>query len=123
MDRTEISNADLLLEIRASRSELKGAIDAAETRLLLKLEEASRRIRHLEKENESLKKSVDYFDRAARANNLIISGLHVADGESVSVAVVERLGQLLGLQLALADLNNAYFVGKPPLRLIKVEFV
>lgn len=123
MSHSEVSNAELLREIKASRGELKGAIDASETRLLLKLEEATRKIRDLEKENENLRKSVDYFNRAARANNLIIRGLSIADGESVPVAVVEKLGQLLGLGLTLADLNNAYMIGTAPQRMVKVEFI
>lgn len=123
MDNVEVSNSELLQEIRASRSDLKGVIDAAETRLLLKLEEASRKIRQLEEENKDLRRSVDHLQKAARAKNLIVRGLQVADGESVVTAVVERLGGLLGVELALADLNNAYLIGVPPHRLIKVEFI
>lgn len=119
----EITNADILEEIRANRRELRSVIDAAEARLSLRLEESNRRVQQLEEENERLRNRVEYLDRTSRASNVIITGLQVPEGSNVPTFVVGELSRLMGIKLCLADLSNAYLIGRSDRKLVKVEFV
>lgn len=120
----EITNADIFQEIKTSRAELRAAITASESRLLLQLESSNRRILQLETENKVLEKRLQYFDRFTRANNIIIRGLTLPEKVEVPRFVVGELNNLLGVQLDLRELNNAYTVGKySTSAVVKVEFI
>lgn len=120
----EVSNADILQEIKNSKTELRSAIVASESRLLLKLEEANRRILQLEGENKILNKRLQYFERQSRANNIVIRGLTLPDTVEIPDFVISELERLLGIKLSLTDLNDAFVIGRrSPQSLIKVEFI
>lgn len=109
MHNDEISIQNLYEEILNNRSELKHVIEACEARILLKLEEANRKITHLEEENACLKKQVEFLDRENRRNNIALFGLKKPQNSTINENYVcEELNRLLGTNLRESDICNIF---------------
>lgn len=109
-------------EIIKNRREIKSAIEASESKLLLKIEELNHRVTNLEIENSNLTNKIEALEVVTKKNNIIIFGLENSEESSPS-SVCRELKNLLDVEVHVSDLNNAYRLrtqGKNPL---KVEFV
>lgn len=105
----DINLQDIYEEILKNRSEIKNIIEASETRLLLKLEEANHKINNLEKENEQLKNKIEYLERENRRNNVAIFGLHQNKESSLDeTGICNQLNSILGTNLKETDIANLY---------------
>ncbi|KAK9892797.1 hypothetical protein WA026_021989 [Henosepilachna vigintioctopunctata] len=71
----EITLDKFYREIDESRNDLKGAIEASETTLLLKLESLNQKTQKLERENKILKEKIEALEKQNIKNNLVIFGL------------------------------------------------
>ncbi|KAJ8969377.1 hypothetical protein NQ317_000722 [Molorchus minor] len=93
---TDITNQQIFEEIIKNRNEIKNKVDACETRLLLKIEEVTSRLKEVEAENLNLKKG--------------------------SRDTKEKLKQKQYIDIHESDLNNFYKLGNSPSSPIKIEF-
>ncbi|KAG5873479.1 hypothetical protein JTB14_032531 [Gonioctena quinquepunctata] len=108
-------------EVSRNRKEIKSAIEATETRLLMKVEELKEKVNHLEEENETSKSKVETSERYSKKNNIIIFGLN--NRENTANTLSEKLNTLLEIDVRVPDFNNIYHLNnteKPP---VKVEFL
>lgn len=109
-------------EIVRNRKEIKSAIEASETRLLLKIEELKQKVSSLEIENKILKNKTEILDRNSRKNNIIIFGLKDSEGNTAN-KISKKIGELLGVDVKETDINNFYRLDKSAKPPIKVEFL
>lgn len=109
-------------EITRNRKEIKSAIEASESKLLLKIEELNHRINQLESENSTLSEKVEVLEKITKKNNIIVYGLENLEDISPT-SICRQLKNLLDVQISEADFNNIYRLktqGKKPL---KIEFI
>ncbi|KAK9871655.1 hypothetical protein WA026_014103 [Henosepilachna vigintioctopunctata] len=107
----EISLDKLYQEIVESRNDLKGAIDASETSLLLKLESLNQKTQKLERENKILKEKIEALEKQNIKNNLVIFGLPIKHDEVTAQSSFR------------SDINDVYTLGKGINEPIKVELL
>lgn len=109
-------------EIIKNRKEIKSAIEASESKLLLKIEELNHRVNNLEAENAVLNDKIEALEITTRKNNIIIFGLE--DSEEVSPSgICKNLKKLLNVDVHTSDLNNLYKLRTQGRNPLKVEFV
>lgn len=98
-------------EIQKNKEELKNAIKASETRLLLTHENLKTKVHDLEKENFSLRNKVEFLEKGSKENNIVIFGIDL--DEEVSVEhVLQELNNRLEIDITYKDINNIYRLGK-----------
>lgn len=113
MRNDEISLQNLYDEILNNRTEIRNIIEASEARLLLKLEEANRKILHLEEENLNLKNKVEFLDREIRRNNIAVFGLNKLQNSEINENFIcKELNRVLGTNLRESDICNIFPLGK-----------
>lgn len=109
MPLEDVSLENIYDEILKNRTEIKSIIEASETRLLLKLEEAHHKIINLESENTFLKNKIESLDRENRKNNIAIFGLLQPKESTLNEEnLCNQLNTLLGLNLRETDIANLY---------------
>ncbi|KAG5898232.1 hypothetical protein JTB14_005608 [Gonioctena quinquepunctata] len=90
-----------------NRKEIKSAIDASESKLLLKIEEINHRVNNLEIEYTILNNKIEALEITTKKDNIIIFGLE--DSEEVSpTTVCKYIKKLLDVDVHISDLNNLY---------------
>ncbi|KAK9892151.1 hypothetical protein WA026_018354 [Henosepilachna vigintioctopunctata] len=119
----EITLDKLYREIVESRNDLKGAIEASETTLLLKLESLNQKTQKLERENKILKEKIEALEKQNIKNNLVIFGLPNKHDEVTAQSVVQEINRLLQIELSESDINDVYSLGKGINKPIKVELL
>lgn len=69
----------------------------------------------LEDDNTELKRKVERLERRNRKNNLVIFGFphNSLRAEELAGSVITELKRLLGLDVELRDIDNAYYIGNP----------
>ncbi|KAK9881889.1 hypothetical protein WA026_018085 [Henosepilachna vigintioctopunctata] len=117
----EITLDKLYREIVESRNDLKGAIEASETTLLLKLESLNQKTQKLERENKILKEKIEALEKQNIKNNLVIFGLPNKHDEVTAQSVVQEINRLLQIELSESDINDVYSLGKGINKPIKRE--
>ncbi|KAG5889785.1 hypothetical protein JTB14_004528 [Gonioctena quinquepunctata] len=105
-------------EIIKNKREIKFAIGASESKLLLKIEELNHRVVNLEIENNK----IEALKITTEKNNIIIFGLE--DSEEVSPSTVcKDIKKLLDVEVHISDLNISYKLRTQGRNLLKVELV
>lgn len=118
------ATADVVLEeVRRMTRELKSFIEAVETRISNKVEEISKRITSLEKENLLVLDKLEELDRKGRENSVIIFGLKHPKQIIPIDFITGELKKVVGVDVKDTDLNNYYPLGKTDSCPIKVDFV
>lgn len=113
----------ILEEIKQIKLELKSVIEAAEVRITLKVEEISRRINKLEKDNNFTAGKLEELERKTKENNIIIFGLKHPKQNIPIDFIITELKNIIGIDIQETDLNNVYPLGKTDSCPIKIEFV
>ncbi|KAK9871779.1 hypothetical protein WA026_014234 [Henosepilachna vigintioctopunctata] len=103
----EITLDKLYREIVESRNDLKGAIEASDTTLLLKLESLNQKSQKLERENKILKEKIEALEKQNNQKQ----------------SVVQEINPLLQIELSESDINDAYTLWKGINKPIKVELL
>lgn len=107
MESKDINIQTVYEEVLKNRSEIRNFIEAVETRLLIKLEEANRRVTNLETENSLLRKQIEQLDRENRKNNLAIFGLNQhKDTQINETFICKELNSYLGVSVKESDIAN-----------------
>lgn len=83
MRNDEISLQNLYEGILNNRTEIRNLIEASEARLLMKLEEANRKILKLEV-NLNLKNKAESLDRVISRNNVAVFGLEKPQNSAIN---------------------------------------
>lgn len=119
----ELENAVEVLrgEIVKSRRDIKSAIEASETKLLLKIEELNHKVKELEQENTILVDRIETLEVRSKKNNIIIFGLESSES-LCPVSLCRELHGLLDVEIQVSELNNIYKI-KAKENPIKVEFI
>lgn len=99
-------------EIKKTRTELKHYIEASEIRILMKIEEINERVKTLERENEGLKKKVEYLERDIKRNSILIYGLDLEEDYTID-HVCTKIGNILEIQLSSLDINDFTILNIP----------
>lgn len=118
-----ISINELLLEIKKNRIEIKNAIEATETRLLLKIEDLRNKNVELERENHNLKKEIELIKRNEKKNAIIIFGLENKKEHLEIEKVCDILQSLVDIKIIPSEINNFYTLGKTESSPLKIDFV
>lgn len=123
MSENEIKNEfnKLFEEIKKNKTDLKHFIEASEIRILLKIEEINERVKTLEKENEGLKKKVEYMERDIKKNSILIYGLDLEEDYTVD-HVCTKLRNILEIPLSSLDIND-YSILNIPKHPLKINFI
>lgn len=121
-EETEITPKTLLDEIIKSRNELRNIIDAAETRLLLKIEELNFKIRNLEQENGELREENEKLKRANKKNAIVIFGIN-NDDELCMEFICSKLKDLLQVEVLPEHISDFYPLGNEKTSPLKIVFV
>lgn len=109
-------------EITRNRTEIKAAIEASESRLLLKIEELNHRVNKLETENNFLTNKIETLEITSKKNNIIIFGLQTSEDLS-PLTVCKELNTRLDVEVQVSDLNNIYRLKTQGRKPLKVEFI
>lgn len=113
MSTDNINIQNVYDEVVRNRSEIRSFIEASESRLLLKIEEANQKILNLENENHHLKKQIEYLDRENRRNNLAIFGLNKPVNTDIDEDFIcGELNKFLDIGLKTSDIANILPIGK-----------
>lgn len=118
-----ISFDDLLLEIKKNRTEIKNAIEASETRLLLTIEDLRNKNVELERENNNLKKEIELIRRNEKKNSIIIFGLENKKEDLEIERVCNSLQTLVDIKIDPSEINNFYTLGRTESSPLKIDFV
>lgn len=127
MGESDLSNKDLLVKIneliisqcRSIREDIRKENDE----LKAKLEDFTVVTSGIENRYNILESRCRRAEKFQRKNNIIIFGLQVPDGVSLLKEVVQKLTQLLGIELTESDINNLYRLKNDTTPTIKIEFV
>lgn len=118
----KITLKELMKEIVNGKTELKNFMEAIEVRLYLLLEEQKNKITKLQNENSELRAKIEILERNQKKNNIVVFGLKLKQKERLLESTHQKLNSLLGIQLSLSDISNAYFLGNPEAKCpLKVE--
>lgn len=120
---TEANINQLLLdEIIKNRNEIKNTIETSEARLTQKIEEDKNRLIRLEKENLILKEEIEILKRNNKKNNIIIFGIRHQRTSLTIKFLIQKLKELLGVDLNEFDISDFYTLGNTEESPIKIEF-
>lgn len=123
---SEVTLETILAEIERSKIELtrefKSAIEASETRILLKFEDLRSRVTNLEKENLHLRSKIEYLERDRKKNNVVIFGLKL-ETDITLTSICRELSKLLDITLKENDVNDVFSLGHSNKCPIKVELI
>lgn len=122
MTGVELTNIQLRDEIVKGNEDVKSFLRALEVKLSLKIEEISHRLNKAEKENDELKRRVEYLERERRRNGIIIFGLERHTAIVGVQDIVEFIGNSLKVKLVEGDINSLFTLGRNKNSPIKVEF-
>ncbi|KAG5876062.1 hypothetical protein JTB14_004421 [Gonioctena quinquepunctata] len=100
-------------EIIKNRKEIKSAIEASESKLLLKIAELNHRVNNLEAENTILNNKIEALEITTKKNYIIIFGLEDS-GEVSPSTFCKDIKKLLDVDVHISDLNNLYRSRNPP---------
>lgn len=110
-------------EIKNKNEELKQEIKIENKKVLDKLEEHNARINTLTKSFENVEIRCLALDRTLRKNNILIFGLKVPSSGNLLNFTLNKLNELLGVELQESDINNIYQLKSEAIAPIKIEFV
>ncbi|CAG9760012.1 unnamed protein product [Ceutorhynchus assimilis] len=115
-----LSNKDQLEEIKkliiASSNDLSSKIEKVNDDLIKENHVLKHKIKTLEDKNQDLELKINILEIKARKNNLIIYGLPnktELKGENLVRWVVDKLKNLLEVDLNANEINNTYYLGRP----------
>ena len=110
----EPTNADLADLIRSQTSEVRGAMDSLEARVLERMELLETRNAELLRQNEELRRELDLLksrqEEAAaysRRNNVIVTGVPVTRNEDF-LKIGRQLGELAGVEVLDRDIDAGH---------------
>lgn len=110
--------------INTTKFDIKEEITKAVSDLTSKIEETHKKITELEKENKTLKKSLEEAHKQIKKNNLIIFGLEESEDEDVYETVVKFIKEKLKVQVNKSEINHIYkFGNREKIRPTVVKFV
>lgn len=109
-------------EIRESKEELKNEIIKENQKVLDQLQQHKEAISDLETKYRSLELRLNSFDKQYRKNSIIIHGLEVKC-ENLTQFVLNKLNNLLDLNISASNINNVFQLKGGNIKPIKVEFV
>lgn len=90
---------------------------------MLKLEELNSKIKTLETENTQLKATIEKIDKAQRKKNLVVFGLNSKESTKPIDFTCKTLKQLLGIEISCHDISDAYWLGTPSHKILKIELI
>lgn len=117
----EETTKKILEEIKVSKNELKSALEASETRLLLKIEDQKENIKELENENLLLKQKIEYLEQKSKRNNLVIFGLNKKRAELDVETVCKEIKRLVEVELNHSEISDFYQLGNKQSAPLKIE--
>lgn len=119
----EITIQQIYDEIIKNRGEIKNKIESSEKKLLLIVEEFTKKLKEVETENLLLKEQIENISRENKKNNIIIFGLTQKNTDVTGKYICQKLKDLLAVDLNESDLNDFYSLGKNINSPIKVELI
>lgn len=130
VEKQDLSNNDLFnkllgaikCENEKSTLDIKKHIREENTKLMSLLSEHKEKISELESKCEKLEKRILDIERRSRKNNIIIFGIAIDNQKKIASAVLDRLNQLLEIDISERELNDIFPLknnNNPP---IKIEF-
>lgn len=131
MTESQLSNNDLYIKLieaikcenEKSKNEIKEHIEQENIKLLGSIKEQREKISELENKYESLWKRTLDLERRSRKNNVIVLGLTVNAQVNVTSLVLEKLSNLLEINITERDLSDVFPLNNSSNPPIKLEFV
>lgn len=131
MTESQLSNNDLYIKLieaikcenEKSKNEIKEHIEQENIKLLGSIKEQREKISELENKYESLWKRTLDLERRSRKNNVIVLGLTVNAQVNVTSLVLEKLSNLLEINITESDLSDVFPLNNSSNPPIKLEFV
>lgn len=124
----DISNHIQLEKIKEildnNKAELKCLIQNLSLELTEKINQAVDDVNTLRNQNAALEERVQKLEKHFRKNNIVVYGVQAQeDQRNLPAWIVSLLNDLLGLNLAVGDINNVYFIGdnQKPKRPLMIE--
>lgn len=129
---TDLSNSELLQKLSqliektsdTIKKEIKDEIQEINHSLLLKIENQEKKRRELEDHFLRLQAGHERLEKGSRRNNIIVFGVDVTDRRAdLAEFVLDKIGNLLELNLNLSDVNDVYRIKTTKGFIIKIEFL
>lgn len=112
----------LLDEIVITRKDLRNAIEASESRLLLEIESVNLKIRKLETENKDLKNKIEKLKRNQKKNGIVIHGIKIHKELTIEF-ICSQIKSLLQVDVTPNQISDFYTLGQNETSPIKIELV
>uniref|UniRef100_A0A6P7FW84 Uncharacterized protein LOC114334785 n=1 Tax=Diabrotica virgifera virgifera TaxID=50390 RepID=A0A6P7FW84_DIAVI len=114
---------EVLNEIKRNRVEIKNAIEAAETRLMVEIADLKNKNYKLEEENKRLIQEVEQVNRHNNKNSIVIFGLHITGNQLTVKDICAHILSLVEIETKPSDINNFYTLGKKPNSPLRIDLV
>lgn len=112
----------ILKALKEQTEELKDDIQQIKSQISKEASITREKINEIEINQNKLKDNILHLERTTRKNNIIIFGLEIEEQDLVS-SVINKLNELLEVNLCENDINDIYKLNKKKIAPIKVEFV
>lgn len=112
----------ILQALKAQTDDLKNDIQQINIQISREAALTREKISTIESNQSKLENNILHLERVARKNNIIIFGLEIEERDLVS-SVIDKLNDLLEINLCENDINDIYKLNKQKIAPIKIEFV
>lgn len=127
----EISNSELLTRILSHikseseriREELKDEIQKMNGKLIEKIDTCFKNVNELENKLKTLEYRCVNFERYTRKNNILIFGLNIPERVDQIEWVLNRIKELIGVDVTANEINNIFPIKVGNKKPIKIEFI
>lgn len=121
-ENENITLGELLKEIQRNRSEIKNAIEALDSRLLLETEYLKSKNQELERENQILKEEIEQLRRESVKNSIVIFGSEIVKKKSTVEDICALINDLVEVDVKPSEINNFYTLGNNTNVPLKIDF-
>ncbi|XP_050519189.1 uncharacterized protein LOC126893246 [Diabrotica virgifera virgifera] len=122
-NENNITIHEVISEIRKNRTEIKNAIEALESRLLIQIADLKKKNNTLEQENQILKKEIEQIKINSNENSIVVFGLHTSVNKLTIQDICLRIFSLVEVEIKPSAINNYYTLGNKYNSPLKIDLV